>query len=236
MLYYLGKMEAFENNLSLIDPDTNHFNTHIDFQTHSIDSFIEKQDIEPKSLKIVHHNARSLMSSGKLDQYDIFFKELKNPFDILVFTETWLTPDKSDLCIFDGFQKPEHLLRPSDDHIDFKTRGGGISIFVKVNIQYKHRNDLTVMLPFIECSFIEIIYNHQKYLIGGIYRIPNTSIDLFIEQLNNIIEPLKSTHKMILLGDYNIDLLRNDNNKNNFEICLQSNYLVSTIFSPTRVA
>ena len=73
-------MEAFENNLSLIDPDSNHFNTHIDFQTHSMDSFIDKQDIEPKSLKILHHNSRSLMSSGKLDQYDVFFKALKKSF------------------------------------------------------------------------------------------------------------------------------------------------------------
>ena len=229
-------MEAFENNLSLIDPDSNHFNTHIDFQTHSMDSFIDKQDIEPKSLKILHHNSRSLMSSGKLDQYDVFFKALKNPFDILIFTESWLTLDNSDLCKFDGFQNPEHLLRPSDDMIDFKTKGGGISIFVKNNIQYKYRNDLIIMLPFIECSFIEIEFNHQKYLIGGIYRIPNTSIDLFIDKLSSIIEPLKSSHKLILLGDYNIDLLKNDSNKNKFEICLQSNYLVPTIFSATRVA
>ena len=92
------------------------------------------------------------------------------------------------------------------------------------------------MLPLIECSFIEIEFNYQKYLIGGIYRIPNTSIDLFIDQLNSIIEPLKSSHKIILLGDYNIDLLKNDSNKNSFEICLQSHYLVPTIFSATRVA
>ena len=62
------------------------------------------------------------------------------------------------------------------------------------------------MLPYIECSFIEVKYNNQKYLIGGIYRVPNTNIDRFIEKLNSIIEPLKHTHKITLLGDYNIDL------------------------------
>ena len=79
-------------------------------------------------------------------------------------------------------------------------------------------------------------YNNIKYLIGGIYRVPNTNIDSFLTTFNNIIEPLKSTHKIILLGDYNIDLHKNDKYKNDFELCLQSNYLMPTISSATRVA
>ena len=87
----------------------------------------------------------------------------------------------------------------------------------------------------MECSFIEMIYNNDKYLIGGIYRVPNTNIDCFLEKLNSIIEPLKSSHKLILLGDYNINLLKNDKYKNSFELSLQSNYLIPTILSATRV-
>ena len=45
-----------------------------------------------------------------------------------------------------------------------------------------------------------------KFIIGGIYRVPNTNIDRFLEKFNSIIEPLKSTHKITLLGYYNIDL------------------------------
>ena len=70
----------------------------------------------------------------------------------------------------------------------------------------------------------------------AIYSVPNTNIDNFLGQFNSIIEPLKSTHKIILLGDYNIDLQKNDKYKNEFELCLQSNYLMPTIFSSTRVA
>ena len=230
-------MEAFENNLSVIDPDINHFDLHTNFQSHSISSFNDKQEIEANSLKIIHHNACSLMAPGKLDQYDTLFKALKTPFDVLVFTESWLKEDNSELCKFDGFQKGIHLLRPIDDNTDFKTKGGGISIFIKDNLQFKNRDDLTLILPHMECLFIEIKYNNQNYLIGGIYRIPNTCHKSFIDQFNILIEPLKSSHKLILLGDYNIDLLKeNDNYKNSFEICLQSNYLIPTIFSATRVA
>ena len=56
-----------------------------------------------------------------------------------------------------------------------------------------------------------------------------------IEKLNSIIEPLKSSHKLILLGDYNINLLKDDKHKNDFELSLQSNYLIPTILSATRV-
>ena len=195
----------------------------------------------------MHNNARSIMSEGRLLNYNMLLDNLKTPFDILVFSETWLTEDKIDNCNFKGFQ-PIHLIRPPNDdinfndnidfsdNIDFKLRGGGVSIFVRDNIIFKSRNDLNVMLPFMECLFIEIHFNNTKYLVGGIYRVPNTNINLFTQYLDNVIEPLSATHNLILLGDYNVDLLKTDSNTNSLEICMQSNYLIPTIHAPTRVA
>ena len=88
----------------------------------------------------------------------------------------------------------------------------------------------------MECCFIEITFNEKKYMIAGIYRIPNTDISSFIEKLNEILEPLKTSSELILLGDYNINLLNEDSNKNSFDLCLQSNYLIPTILAPTRIA
>ena len=39
-----------------------------------------------------------------------------------------------------------------------------------------------------------------------------------------------------MLGDYNIDLFKDDSATNNFYICLQFNHLLLTIQAPTRVA
>ena len=88
----------------------------------------------------------------------------------------------------------------------------------------------------MECCFIEITFNEKKYMIAGIYHIPNTDISSFIEKLNEILEPLKTSSELILLGDYNINLLNEDSNKNSFDLCLQSNYLIPTILAPTRIA
>ena len=87
--------------------------------------------------------------------------------------------DNADNCKFEGY-KSVHLLRPVDNHIDFKNIGGGISIYIRNNISFKQRKDLNVILPFIECSFIEVNLNNKKYLIAGIYRIPNTNINTFL--------------------------------------------------------
>ena len=68
------------------------------------------------------------------------------------------------------------------------------------------------------------------------YHTPKTNTKHFIEKLNDILEPLKSSHEIIILGDFNINLFTDDSNKNMFEYCLQSNYLMPTILGATRVA
>ena len=183
----------------------------------------------------MHHNARSLMSKGKMIEYEVFFKCINNPFGILIFTETWITSAKKDSCNIKGFS-PIHLLRPCDQTFNFKERGGGISIFVREGIDFIHRGDLDLVLQYIECCFIETTFNNKKYLIAGMYHTPKTNTKHFIEKLNEILEPLKSSHEIIILGDFNINLFNDDSNKNMFEYCLQSNYLMPTILGATRVA
>ena len=222
--------------MDLIDPDINHFNHFaVNFSAHTMDNFTRNANLNSNSLNILHHNSRSIMKEGRLSEYELFFKAIENPYKILVFTETWLTKCKIDVCKFPDYSTV-HLLRPIDQHIDFKVRGGGISIFVHNTIQYKHRADLDIILPYMECCFIEINFNNKKYLIAGMYRIPNTDINLFLEKFNEIIEPLKISSEVIVLGDFNINLLKDDVYKNSFELCLQSNYLVPTIVEPTRIA
>ena len=145
-----------------------------------------------------------------------------------------LKKDKSDLCKFNGFQSLHHI-RPIDNNFNLKEKGGGISIFIKNGIDYIIRNDLTNMLPFMESCFIEICLNHKKFLIGGLYRPPDSNANLFTEKLNEMLEPLKNTFQIIIMGDFNIDLLKSTSLSNNFQLCLQSNYLVPTIIQSTHI-
>ena len=83
-------MDELFDDLSTIDPDLNHFESDVNFETHTITTFSNKQDIDCNALKIIHHNARSLIKTGRIDEYHTFLQTLKTPFDILIFSETWL--------------------------------------------------------------------------------------------------------------------------------------------------
>ena len=97
-----------------IDPDLNHFTNDFEFQSHSVETFAEHSYHVRDSFNIIHNNARSLMADGRLDEYLMLLKNVKATFDILVFTESWLTPDDIDQCKIAGYQAI-HLVRPSDD-------------------------------------------------------------------------------------------------------------------------
>ena len=174
------------------------------------------------------------MKEGRIDEYNILFKAIDNPFNVTFFTETWLTEDNKHLCNFEEYT-PLHLLRPIDAQFDLKTKGGGVSIFIKHNIEFKYRRDLCLSTPTIECMFIELIHENKKYLIGGVYRVPNTDVKDFCDNINRLIEPHRS-YEIVLLEDFNIRLLQDNCHKRELQNTMQMNSLFPTVSTPTRVA
>ena len=117
-----------------------------------------------------------------------------------------------------------------------KDKGGGISVFVKEGIDFKVRNDMNVTCPYMETLFIEINVSGKKYLIGTIYRVPNTNVNDFNNTLNELIKPVSNDYEFVLMGDFNICLLQENNHTRSFCSTLQTNNLFPTILEPTRVA
>ena len=103
---------------------------------------------------------------------------MNNPFHIFGLTETWLTVNNHSEVHFNHF---EHVfnLRDVDAHFDMKERGGGLSLFIRDNLNFKVREDLNRMLPSIETLFIETQFKNKSYIIGVVYRTPNTNIEFF---------------------------------------------------------
>ena len=64
------------------------------------------------------------MAPGRLDEYIMFLNSLNTKFDLLVFSETWLTPDNFELCKIVGYQAV-HLVRTSNVNSECKSRGVG---------------------------------------------------------------------------------------------------------------
>ena len=95
--------------------------------------------------------------------------------------------------------------------------GGGVSIYLSNIYNFIPRKDLSTELDstLMESVFIEIpscpLLNRKSILIGCIYRPPDTDIVTFIDALDSTLESINKEGKLcILLGDYNINLLKGE--------------------------
>ena len=92
----------------------------------------------------------------------------------------------------------------------------------------------------LESTFIEII-NHKKsnIIVGCIYRHPAMDLNEFNDYyLNELLHKLSSENKsVILLGDFNVDLMKYDNHHstNEFLDSLSSHLFLPHITQPTRI-
>ena len=70
----------------------------------------------------------------------------------------------------------------------------------------------------MESLFVEIdrsaISTTNDIIIGVIYRMPDSSVEVFDERINDIMSTIQGENKTCyLLGDLNIDLLESDRHK-----------------------
>jgi len=93
-------------------------------------------------------------------------------------------------------------------------RGGGVGVYIKDNIPYKVRNDITNLDKDLELLWLEVNgkKKHSKLLVCVMYQ-PNFSdqdrynwIDKFDKVLNNAL--LNWEGNILLTGDTNIDLVK----------------------------
>ena len=115
--------------------------------------------------------------------------------------------------------------------------GGGILIYVRQHPNYRRISELE--LPNIEAIFIELQFSNENILVGFIYRPPNNNFVNYSEWLiimDNLLDKVNNTYnKVILLGDFNIDLLPTAVQKTSWINTSQSYYLNQLIDEPTRI-
>lgn len=151
-------------------------------------------------LNVCHINAQSL--KNKIDELRLTFEN--SLVDVICISESWFDDAIPDsLVSLNGYK----LFRA-----DRKKRGGGVAIYVKMNINCKlvARNEESNKIEFL---FIEISAKDRKLLLGSVYR-PHRSIpfDNFIRQ----IEVMTATYSdVIIAGDFNSNLLVDQSLKEN---------------------
>ena len=123
-------------------------------------------------------------------------------------------------------------------------KGGGVSILIKDGISYKRRQDLDIFQEGeTESIFIEIVSKSGKNIvIGSMYRLPNTDITQFSNNISTITSLVRKTKgkcspEIIIGMDHNIDLLKGSchNPTQQFITDLSDIDLLPTITRPTRI-
>lgn len=154
--------------------------------------------IGKKGLKFGHINVNGLVN--KLGQIKQLL--LESNLGILAVTETHLSKKIEDSKIkIDGYE----LIR--QDRKGKKNSWGGTLIYHKKHINI-YELDYDKHMKAIESVWAEIIIKSQTILVGCIYRPPDDK--KFLNNLTPILEKYSHRSNIILLGDLNIDLAKDD--------------------------
>ena len=167
----------------------------------------------------------------RIEELSTFISEHNLAFDIFGVRETKLRLNKAPLnsVILPGYNFKFTATECSS---------GVTAIYIKKGLNYKLRKDLEIYKSKqLESTFIEVNLKNEKIVIGCIYRHQSMELSEFSsDYLTNLLDTLSSENKtVVLLGDFNVDLLRYDQNSNisDFLDLMYSSLLLSHIFNPS---
>ena len=86
-----------------------------------------------------------------------------------------------------------------------KKKGTGVALYVNDMYNFTECTEISKCSVNIESIFVEITNAEKPIFVGVVYRPPNGSIEIFNDELQEILNYLKSKTSYIL-GDYNINL------------------------------
>ena len=146
-------------------------------------------DLDPSNLNfgILQLNIRGLLSHQKELSQLLQDLEIKNSkIDIVLLCETHLTRFTSNLVNIPGY-----ILINNNRHMK---KGGGTAVLVKEGIPFTTRSDIAQFYEQeLESSYIEITAKNGKhFIIGSLYRAPNTNPSRLIEHISEVNSKRKS--------------------------------------------
>ena len=145
----------------------------------------------PRNIKILNINCQSV--SAKKDKFLTVIED-ENP-DIVVGTESWLTPNHYSGEIFPQQYQVFRKDRKSDAH-------GGVFIATKLDLVALLHEDLSH--PNSELLWVQLqCHGGGRTIIGAFYRSQQTD-EAYIETLRSSLEKIPVHDNIWLLGDFNL--------------------------------
>jgi len=176
-----------------------------------------------KGIHFIHINIRSLTS--KLSELRTFAQNTSA--SVIGISETWLDSSFTDSEIkIEGYT----VLRA-----DRNREGGGVCLYIKNNLAFNCRPDLND--ENVEALWIELLLPRTKPIIIGVCYRPPKDND-FLDRFEKIISLIRSDCEVMVLGDFNINILANKSYSllKKYLDMLNMFYLKHLISEPTRIS
>ena len=165
---------------------------------------------------------------------ELYLNSLDFKFSFIGLSETWLDDNKEEFY--------DLMVIPVSIDTEKNKKGGGVSLHIQNGIPFIMRNDLDYFDSEMETVFIEIdkfIFNaDSNIVIGIIYRMPNSSVDVFNDHIADIMNVIQKVRKLCyLMGGLNIDFLKAGDHRATGELLdvLYCTNVFPLITKPTRV-
>lgn len=179
-------------------------------------------------LSVLHFNSQSL--NKKIDNIKDYLSQFTSPFNIIAVSETWMSDNKGTDLTMTGY---EMFYTNRKDK-----RSGGVALYIDRKLDCKSIENMSLAVEgVLECVTVEItLEKRNKILVSCVYRTSGSDISVFKDWIEKLFS-LSTKHDIILCGDYNIDLLKVNNEKSikDFIDSMLSNNLYPLITRPTRV-
>ena len=180
------------------------------------------------SFSALHCNIRSLSSNQ--DNFLHMLASFNFSFSLIGLTETKIRADENPIMNVNipGYN---FVSEPS------LSNAGGVAFYIRDNLNFSLRTDLTVSNLDCDALWIEILTHGQPNVLCGVtYRHPNGNIDNFMNYINSKVSKIHLEEKMsLIMGDFNIDLLKTNSLSDNFLNTLGSLFFQPQILQPTRI-
>ena len=142
-----------------------------------------------KGLHFLHLNVRSLVN--KISEIRLLASKTRAA--VISLSETWLDDSVLDNEISIG----DYCLVRRDRN----RNGGGVCMFIRSDIPFSHRHDLSSDDLEILCCDI-LLPKTRPILVGACYRPPKQND--FIDKLEELLFKVRTDSEIYLLGDFNI--------------------------------
>lgn len=150
--------------------------------------------------------------------------------DLIAINETWLRQDDVGYAADIPGYRLRHIARSRSVR---QARSGGVGFYVKVGIKARlHPHPEST--AGVEQMWLSMNINNVKIIVGTAYRPQWMGVNTFFDALTDSVTSFSQFDKIVLLGDFNINLLDTGNiltsKLNEFLTCIK---LVNVVDKPT---